>query len=318
MLPLLPIPHQMLPESVLDGFPCPIIKIDRNFRLLYHNPAARALHGPAPEKTPPPHCYEWLKLSQRCPQCPVEQAFQNGQPATNQKCSVTSDHRLIRVEQTAIPVFDACGDVEYVLEIDLDTTPLMTLQWDYEVDFVQTMFAFAELIEKRDIYTGRHSEKTRDVALKLGRALELDTTQLDDLSTISLLHDIGKVGIPETILLKKGPLTSEERQQIETHAQLGHDVLCKINRFQQIANSILCHHEWFNGQGYPNGIKGEEIPWLARILSVADVFEALTADRVYRSALPRAKALAIIRDGSGSQFDPQVVDALLQLNAESA
>ena len=225
---------------------------------------------------------------------------------------------MIRVEQTAIPVFDACGDVEYVLEIDLDTTPLMTLQWDYEVDFVQTMFAFAELIEKRDIYTGRHSEKTRDVALKLGRALELDTTQLDDLSTISLLHDIGKVGIPETILLKKGPLTSEERQQIETHAQLGHDVLCKINRFQQIANSILCHHEWFNGQGYPNGIKGEEIPWLARILSVADVFEALTADRVYRSALPRAKALAIIRNGSGSQFDPQVVDALLQLNAESA
>ena len=313
-----PISHQMLPDSILDGFPCPIIKIDRNFRLLYHNPAAGRLHGPVPEMKLAPHCYEWLKLSQRCPQCPVEQAFQNGQPATNQKCSVTSDHRLIRVEQTAIPIFDSLGDIEYVLEIDLDTTPLMTLQWDYEVDFVQTMFAFAELIEKRDIYTGRHSENTRAVALKLGSALDLDPAQLDDLSTLSLLHDIGKVGIPETILLKKGPLTSEERQQIETHAQLGHDVLCKINRFQQIANSILCHHEWFNGQGYPNRIQGEAIPWLARIISVADVFEALTSERVYRSALPRAKALDIIRDGSGSQFDPQVVDALLQLNVESA
>ena len=313
-----PIPQPMLPDSILDGFPCPIIKIDRDFRLLYHNPAACRLHGPVPETTPTPRCYEWLKLSQRCPHCPVEQAFQNGQPSTNQKCSVTSDHRLVRLEQTAIPAYDAQGNIEYVLEIDLDTTPLMTLQWDYEVDFVQTMFAFAELIEKRDIYTGRHSENTRAVALKLGEVLGLDTAQLDNLSTTALLHDIGKVGIPETILLKKGPLTTEERQQIETHSQLGHDVLCKINRFQQIANSILCHHEWFNGQGYPNGIKGEEIPWLARILSVADVFEALTADRIYRSALPLSEALNIIRKGSGSQFDPQVVDALLQLNAESA
>lgn len=300
-----------LSETILDNFPCPILKIDRDFQLLYRNPAAVRFNVSAPQEAAH-HCYEWIKLTQPCQYCPVARAFQSGQVEKQTKCQLSQDYQLVSFEQTAIPVRSHDGEIAYVLEVDLDTTPLMFQQWDNESNFVQTVFAFAELIGKRDSYTGHHSENTRNIALKLGQAMGLDATQLDDLSTTALLHDIGKIGIPESILLKKGSLTVQERKCIEEHPRLGYEVLCKITRFQHIADYILYHHEWFDGTGYPLGLSGNNIPLLSRILSVADVFEALSAERIYRQALPKAEALHIICQGSGSQFDHDVVDCLLQ------
>ena len=127
------------------------------------------------------------------------------------------------------------------------------------------------------------------------------------------MHDIGKIGIPESVLLKPGRLTETERLQIQEHPRIGYDVLCKVNRFAHLADYVLYHHEWLNGSGYPTQRGGDEIPFLARILSVADVFEALTAHRVYRAAMSKEQALSIIQQGRGSQFDEKVVDCLLSL-----
>lgn len=306
----------LLPETILDDFPCPILKIDRDFQLLYRNRAAERFNAASLQNMKTRCCYEWINQTEPCQHCPVARAFGSGQVEKQTKCRLSQDYHLCNFEQTAIPVKYPNGEIAYVLEVDLDTTPLLLNEWENESNFVQTMFAFAELIGERDSYTGHHSNNTRNIAVKLGKALGLSETALDDLSTTALLHDIGKIGIPEAILLKKGPLTSAERKCIETHPRLGYDVLDKITRFQRIAKYILYHHEWFNGSGYPEGLSGNEIPWLSRILSVADVFEALSSDRVYRPALPKEEALRIICERRGTQFDNDVVDCLLQVSCE--
>ena len=304
---------QPMPESILDQFPCPVSKIDRNYYILYRNTASVRSNGPTPPEAYARHCYEWIGRSERCPQCAVAQAFASGHVETQEKLNFTEDQRLVRLEQTAIPVFAANGEIAYVLEVDLDTTATLALQQDNETTFTQTIFAFAELIEKRDAYTGRHSANTCSIALKLGQQLGLPSNKLDDLSTAALLHDIGKIGIPESVLLKPGRLTETERLQIQEHPRIGYDVLCKVNRFAHLADYVLYHHEWMNGSGYPTQRSGDDIPLLARILSVADVFEALTAHRVYRPAMSKEQALSIIQQGCGSQFDEKVVDCLLSL-----
>jgi putative nucleotidyltransferase with HDIG domain len=151
------------------------------------------------------------------------------------------------------------------------------------------------------------------MAMKIGRELGLSEKDLDTLHAGGLLHDVGKIGTPLHLLDKPGPLTPEERLEIQDHVMIGVRILGPIPGFEEYLPIVREHHEWFNGKGYPHGIAGENISFLARVLAVADVYDALISDRPYRKGMPISQVEAIIRKGSGAQFDPRAVDAFLRL-----
>ncbi len=190
------------------------------------------------------------------------------------------------------------------------------------------IFALAKLTESRDDDTGQHLERicyyTRILARELCKTQEeIDEDWIRTVTTTAALHDIGKVGTPDAVLLKDGPLDSGERKVIQLHPCTGGDTLLAIkqqlgeNPFLSIATEIaLCHHERWDGSGYPYGLAGEAIPLSARIVALADVYDALTSKRSYKDAFPHDKALAIICEGDGSHFDPAVVEAFRAVESE--
>jgi PAS domain S-box-containing protein len=171
----------------------------------------------------------------------------------------------------------------------------------------------ARAIEMHDAESSRHLDRMARIASYLASQVGLDDEQIMLLRAAAPMHDIGKIAIPKEILRKPGPLTPEERQEIERHTEVGHRLLCdsQSELLQMAARIALTHHEWFDGSGYPRGLGGEEIPIEGRIVAVADVFDILLSDRPYRPAMSTEEAIEVIREGRETQFDPEVVDALL-------
>ncbi len=179
---------------------------------------------------------------------------------------------------------------------------------------VRTLTVFAQLHELRDASTQGHSQRVAVNALSLGQRMGLKAQDLQTLHWAALLHDLGKILVPDGILLKEGPLTETEFLEIQKHPSFGAETLEGISDgFQAVAEGIRSHHERWDGHGYPKGLKGQEIPLAGRIIAVADVVEALTNDRTYRAALPVELALAYIEREAASQFDPEVVEVFLEL-----
>jgi len=172
-------------------------------------------------------------------------------------------------------------------------------------------------LESRDRFTGQHCARVTAIALRFARHLGLPQTEVALLKSASYLHDIGKVEISKTILLKKGRLTSAERAIIESHPGQGVRIAVPLDLVPKEQEIILHHHEQWDGQGYPLGLAGEQLPLLCRLVSLADVFEALTSDRPYRCRLPVQEALRVIRDRAGSQFDPHLARDFLQMMAKA-
>ena len=171
------------------------------------------------------------------------------------------------------------------------------------------------VLDSRDTYVGRHSAAVSALVEGIGRTLGLDEHELENLRIAGLLHDLGKVGIPDYILMKPGPLDAAERELIEKHPQIGFDLL-HAHDLAPIDNWILHHHEHWDGKGYPARLAGAEIPFGSRIILVADAFESMTSDRAYRAAISAEAAMQELRDHAGTQFDPLVVSALERYLAE--
>jgi hypothetical protein len=196
--------------------------------------------------------------------------------------------------------------------------PLLTVRVAYQrfVEmremFTQTIGALAEAVDKRDPFTSKHSQRVRSISVDIGRQMRVSAGELEALEWGGLLHDVGKIGVPDNVLLKQGKLTREERITMNAHPVLGAQIIGPVDRLAPELPVIRHHHEWYNGSGYPDRLMGDEIPKLARILHVADAFEAMTADRPYRKALSTEQALAELRKFAGVQFDPEIVDAFVK------
>lgn len=175
------------------------------------------------------------------------------------------------------------------------------------------IMGLAKALEARDTYTGSHSETVSQVAARIAEAMSLKDEEIDAISLAGRLHDIGKIGIPDRILLKPGKLTEEEFSEIHKHPQIGYDILKHIPSLEKSMPAVLHHHEKFVGKGYPNGLNGEKIPLSARIVAVADVWHAVYSDRPYRPALSREKSLNVIRGESGKSLCPKCVDAFFSI-----
>ncbi|HNX82208.1 MAG TPA: diguanylate cyclase [Candidatus Omnitrophota bacterium] len=182
-------------------------------------------------------------------------------------------------------------------------------------NLAEAIFAFARTIELKDHYTGTHVEQTVHIATELAKALNIPKYETELIRQASMLHDFGKIGVPEKILLKKGKLTPQEYAEIKKHPKIAADILRPIHIFHALIPIIVAHHERWDGKGYPDGLKGEEIPLGARIVAIADVYQALISRRPYHKAYSKAKATEIIREGRGTQFDPHIVDVFLKILA---
>ncbi len=173
---------------------------------------------------------------------------------------------------------------------------------------------FARLVSERDEKTGGHCERVARNAVTLGRACGMGENDLRQVYWGGLLHDLGKLGVPEAILRKQGRLTGPEFEQIKRHPAYGERVLLDISKsFAEIAKGVRSHHERWDGSGYPDGLAGEEIPLLARIIAIVDVYEAVTSHRPYRGPMAPEEAQRLIAEGSGSHFDPRLVELFLDL-----
>jgi response regulator RpfG family c-di-GMP phosphodiesterase len=176
-----------------------------------------------------------------------------------------------------------------------------------------TLYAFVETIEARDPYTKQHSTRVTRYAVSIAKAIGCSREEIDVLNVSGNLHDIGKIGIPDNILLKPGQLTDGEYEVIKTHPSIGSNIIGHFTMWADEKKIIKHHHERWDGIGYPDRLRGEEIPFLSRILSVADVYDALTSDRSYRKKLSDDVAIEIIMENTGCQFDPKIVDVFLKL-----
>jgi HD-GYP domain-containing protein (c-di-GMP phosphodiesterase class II) len=178
---------------------------------------------------------------------------------------------------------------------------------------IESITAFARTLEMRDHYTGRHAESTVFYSTEIAKALRLGREELENVRQAAVLHDLGKVGISDKILHKRSKLTQKEYDEIKKHPQIAADIIRPIKFMHEIIPLILHHHERWDGKGYPAGLKGEDIPLGARIISIADVYQALTSDRPYRKAHFRHEAMRIIKDGAGAQFDPALVELFMEI-----
>jgi diguanylate cyclase (GGDEF)-like protein/PAS domain S-box-containing protein/putative nucleotidyltransferase with HDIG domain len=182
-----------------------------------------------------------------------------------------------------------------------------------ERSILEAVYSLAKSIELRDRRTKEHCERMVEYAEKMARKVGMNEQECDNVRRAAMLHDIGKLGISDAILLKPGCLTTEEYEEVKKHPVIGADIISGAGFMKDIVPIILSHHEHFDGRGYPRGLKGEEIPLGARIIAVVDVYEALTSDRPYHKAISKEEAIKILKAGMGTQFDERIVKVFLEV-----
>lgn len=206
-------------------------------------------------------------------------------------------------------------DLQYVVSLTKRASLNLENRILYESVYRNVLDTFTSLVasvQVRDHYTEEHCIRVTEVAVRIARVLNCSSREIESIKIAGILHDVGKISIPDSVLLKPGRLTPEEYAIIKTHSDVGERILRPVVLFDAERNIILHHHERWDGKGYPSGLAGTDIPLLSRILAAADTFDAMTNNRPYRTAMAKADAVAEIERNSGSQFDPAVVAAFMK------
>ena len=183
---------------------------------------------------------------------------------------------------------------------------------------LQTLTTIAKMIDAKDTYTEGHSQRVSIYSTRIAQELGFSTEEVETIRKIALLHDIGKVGIPDLILNKPARLTEEEYITMKNHAAIGGDIIMAIKTLPGLYDGVRYHHERYDGKGYPDGLKGDEIPYIARIIAVADAYDAMTSNRVYRRQLDDEHVLSELERGIGTQFDPDIARTMIELMKSGA
>ncbi|MDT8901989.1 HD-GYP domain-containing protein [Anaeroselena agilis] len=217
--------------------------------------------------------------------------------------------RVVERRVVSLTDYGAGHAAEFLYEI----TGCVRRAWTREGQYVRMLKILVNMFEMKDPYSNGHSDAVSNLAHDLARAMGLTARAVATVTRAALLHDIGKIVIPAEILTKDGPLTPEERRPVQAHAAVGADILASFEIFREEADVVRHHHERYDGAGYPGGLRGEAIPLGARILAVADAFDAMTSGRSARGRRDAAAALAVIEAEKGGQFDPAVAEAFVEL-----
>lgn len=218
----------------------------------------------------------------------------------------------IAIGRRRLSAYEASYRMALESRVNERTRELWDKQEKIRSQILNTINALVTALQAKHDYTGEHSRRVADVAVTLARALDLREEDLRSIELAALFHDIGKIGIRDTILNKPGLLTPDEYDHVKRHPLIAEQILAPIDDFSGLLSIVKHEHERFDGTGYPSGLKGEEIPLGARIIAIADTFDALVTDRSYRKGCAPDSAMAVIRECAGSQFDPHLVEVFLQ------
>lgn len=203
-----------------------------------------------------------------------------------------------------LELHDLRNDLEVKLAEKTKQVELVTLN---------SIMAIAKAIEAKDTYTSGHSDRVAMISVEIAKRLGWEEERIRDLNYMALMHDIGKIGVPDEILNKPMPLQDDEWEILKKHSTVGGDILKNIRTIQNLYYGALYHHERYDGKGYPNGLAGENIPVEARIIAIADTYDAMTSNRAYRDRLPEDKVLEELEKAKGTQVDAELVDVFLQM-----
>lgn len=197
--------------------------------------------------------------------------------------------------------------------------PLLLARYSFKLyvdmrnTYIETIEAFTKSMEAKDPYTSGHASRVKEYAVRLAKAMKLSPRQIDNVEKAAILHDIGKIGIDDCILRKNAVLSKEEYDEIKKHPSIGADIIKSVSFLKEVSEIVRCHHERYDGTGYPRGLSKDDIPLESYILAVADVYDAMTSKRPYRNSLDEQTALEQIRLGAGTQFHPEVAKAFLDI-----
>jgi len=177
----------------------------------------------------------------------------------------------------------------------------------------QTIVALSDTVEAKDIYTKGHSQRVANYSVEIARRLGYSEQKIREVYYIGLMHDIGKIGVPDAVINKKGRLTDEEFAEIKKHPGIGYDILKQVSEIKDISEGARWHHERYDGHGYPDGLAGEDIPEIARIIAVSDAYDAMTSNRSYREVMEQKAVYDQIKTNAGKQFDPKIAEIMLEM-----
>lgn len=238
-----------------------------------------------------------------------------------QGCTVSFHKQMIMRQTPMFRLWLMISGLVCMFELVLLVSWIRTYQLqkkkeEFEDIIEQSFHMFANVIDAKDPYTRGHSQRVAHYSKELAKRMGIGGEERQNLFYIALLHDIGKIGVTDAILNKKGALTQEERASIEKHVTIGGDILKDFTAIEGIEEGARYHHERYDGKGYANGLKGEEIPLFARIIAVADSFDAMSSERCYRPALEMSKIISELKNGAGTQFDAKIVKHMLDMIEE--
>lgn len=218
-----------------------------------------------------------------------------------------------KFDQLLLLIESGIKSVAQMKEIKRINDELSETNEKLEQAYMESIQTVRYTVEAKDTYTRGHSDRVSEYSVLIGKKLGLDEKDIRRLRIGGLFHDIGKIGVPDNILQKDGKLSDNEYSEIKNHPTIGAHILSNATMFEDILPIVKHHHERYDGKGYPSQLKGEEIPYLARITTVADCFDAMTSKRVYRNSLPIDVVISEIEKNKGTQFDPTIADAFLDI-----
>ncbi len=292
--------------------PTSIALLDRDYNVHYVNDRLASTLAFSKDEILTKRCFELTGKVEPCPGCMMAQVFRSGVKAVSMKRQTRKDGSAVMLEIHDVPV-ERDGRVDRVIEFLVDKTRIREYRDRLEQDFMALTDMLTRILDSKDAYTARHSRCVRDVSLALARKLGMPREREFRMEVAGMLHDIGKVGVPWDILNKPGRLTEEEFGVIRTHSARGAEMVARFTRFRDIGPIIRAHHERYDGGGYPDGLKGEDILFEARIIAAADAFHAMASRRSYKDPKDRGYIREEFLRGAGTHFDPRIAQAMVEL-----
>lgn len=306
--------RQKFIRTLVDNTPVCYVLLDKTFKFLFVNQQYLQLRKFVGKNIVGETCYHAINGGEPCHSCAVMDAIHSGQPKELLRKDTLPDGSVTYISDLAIPIIDEnTGEIEYVLEILTDRTKEILIKEQTDILFLEIVDGLITILEKKDAYTCNHCRDVSAISSKITWYLGLGPRAAFNSILGGLLHDLGKLHIPDNVLLKNGKLDDSEFAKMKEHPLFTYLLLPDTDTFKSIRDIAIAHHERWDGRGYPNMLKGTEIPLEARIAAIADTYNAMTSTRPYRKELSHEIAMEEIKKGAGTQFDPDLVNSFAHM-----